>query len=169
VADASSVNVARSLAFYGGHCTVTHYLPTHEKILYRRVLWLGQAGICSFARLFFEQIRHPSVDPVRRCVVRVASDPNLSSFGSGAVRMLKLFRGQKLSFGIWRSRHYRQHLFSRTRQDSVVYASSFIYPFQDIVLTPITGRGWHCGHGWCWNRGSGTHDPIPLPSCFFFQ
>src|ERR1700679_3897095 len=105
-----------------------------KKISYRRVLWLGQAGLCSFDRLFFEQIRHPSVDPVRRCV---ASDPTLSSFGSGAVRVLKCF-----SSGIWRARHYRQRLFSRTRQDSVVYAFVVIYPFQDMVLTPnLSGDG----------------------------
>ena len=108
------------------------FLPyTHNSLMvdtfsYRRVLWLGKTGICSFDRLFFEQIRHPSVDPVRWCV---ASDPNLSSFGSCAVRMLKRF-GSKLSFGIWRARHYRQRLLSRTRQDSVVYASSLSTPFK---------------------------------------
>ena len=129
----------------------------------RRVLWFGKAGICNFDRLFFEQIRHPSVDPVRWCV---ASDPNLSSFGSGAVRMMLKCFGSKPSFGIWRSWHYRKHLFSRTRQDSVVYASSLSTPFQDIVLTP-TIRGWHCGRGRCWSRGPGTHETIPHPPCFF--
>jgi hypothetical protein len=42
----------------------------------------------------------------------------------------------KFSFGIWRTRHYRQCLFSRASQDSVVYASSLSSAtFQDIVLS----------------------------------
>jgi hypothetical protein len=127
----------------------------------RRVLWLGQAGICIFERLFFEQIRHSRVDPVRWCV---ASDPTLSSFGPCAFRMLKCF--SKLSFGIWCARHYRQCLFSRTCQDSIVYVSSLSSTLFKTLFQHLSGDGIVA------TAGAGvedhvTPDPIPLPPCLF--
>ena len=99
---------------------ITYYISTHENFHTGACSGAGKQGYTSLGAYSSSKF---GVRALTQCAG--APRPILLSLPSAPVLFARLnVPGSKLSSGIRCARHYRQRLFSRTRQDSVVYVSS---------------------------------------------